>query len=64
VATVDEVVESVQYAIKTKKLEVYVSSIDGLNSRIIGFFPSLLDRLYPFLEKIGRKGMAQYKSKL
>ena len=64
VATVDDIVQSVEYAIKTKKLEVYVSSMDGFNSRIIGFFPSLLDRLYPLLEKIGRKGMEQYKSKL
>ena len=64
VATVDDVAQSVEYALKTKRLEVYISSVDGFNSRFIGFFPSLLDRLYPLLEKIGRKGMAHYKSRL
>lgn len=63
VATVDDVAKSVQYAIKTHQLEVYVSRMDGFLSRFIGFFPSLLDRLYPILEKIGRKGMAAYVSK-
>jgi short-subunit dehydrogenase len=64
VATVGDVAQSVQYAIKTKKLEVYVSSMDGFNSRLVGFFPSLLDRLYPVLEKMGRKGMENYKRSL
>lgn len=61
VASVEDVANTVQRAIKTKKLEVYVSRADGLLSRVIGFFPSLLDFLYPTLEKIGRKGMAAYK---
>lgn len=61
VATVDEVANSVQAAIRTKKLEVYVSNADGFTSRLVGFFPSLLDRLYPTLEKMGKKGMQRYK---
>ncbi|MEM8497608.1 MAG: SDR family oxidoreductase [Pseudomonadota bacterium] len=61
VASVKDVANTVQRAIKTKKLEVYVSRTDGFLSRVIGFFPSLLDLLYPTLEEIGRKGMAAYK---
>lgn len=60
VATVSDVANSVQHAINTKKLEVYVSRSDGFISRVVGFYPSLLDRLYPTLEKMGRKGMASY----
>ena len=64
VASVEEVSEAVQYAIKTKKLEVYVSRADGFTSRLVGFFPSLLDRLYPTLERIGQSGMQRYKRTL
>ncbi len=63
VASVEEVAQSVQHAIKTKKLEVYVSPTDGFSSRVVGFFPELLDRLYPRLEKMGRKGMERYKNR-
>lgn len=64
VAKDDDVVQSVHNTMKTKRLEVYVLSMDGFSSRVIGFFPSLLDRLYPLLEKVGRKCMTQYKDKL
>ena len=53
VATVDDVADSVQHAMRTKKLEVYVSRANGFTSRLVGFFPSLLDRLYPMLERMG-----------
>ena len=64
VATVEDVTNSVQRALKTKQLEVYVSRVDGLMSRMIGFFPSLLDRLYPTLERMGQSGMLRYKKTL
>ena len=52
---------SVQRALSSKELEVYVSRTDGLMSRLVGFFPSLLDRLYPTLERMGQSGMRRYK---
>ena len=64
VATVDDVTNTVQRALITKKLEIYVSKTDGLMGRVIGFFPSLLDRLYPLLERIGQSGMLRYKKTL
>ncbi len=39
VAKVEDVTKSVQRALKDKQLEVYVSRVDGLMSRMIGFFP-------------------------
>jgi hypothetical protein len=33
-------------------------------SRVIGFFPSLIDRLYPILERMGQSGMLSYKKTL
>ncbi len=30
-------------------------------SRVIGFFASLIDRLYPILERMGPSGMLSYK---
>lgn len=64
VASVEDVTNSVQRALRTKQLEVYVSRTDGLMSRIIGFFPSLLDRLYPTLERMGQSAMLRYKKTL
>lgn len=64
VGSVDDVLSAFNYALKTKKLEVYVSRSDGIFSRILALFPSLLDRLYPSFERVGRKGLARYKAKL
>lgn len=64
VATVEEVTKSVQRALRTKQLEVCVSRMDGFQARLIGLFPSLIDRLYPILERIGKSSMARYKKTL
>ncbi|MEM7360332.1 MAG: SDR family oxidoreductase [Pseudomonadota bacterium] len=64
VASVGDVARVVQRAMRSKKLEEYVSRTDGLTSRLVGFFPSLLDRLYPTLERIGQKGMQRYKESM
>lgn len=64
VQSAEQVAKAVVRTLDTKKLEVYVSPWDGFAGRVVAFFPTLLDRLYPLLEKAGKKGLKKYLSKI
>ncbi len=58
--TAEQVAKTVMRALESKKLEYYVSYLDGLTGRFLSFFPWLLPRLYPLLEKIGERGRQDF----
>ena len=61
---VEAVVRAVERALKSGRLEVYVPYFDSVLSRYLAVYPWFLDRLYPSLEWIGRRGLKKYLNKL
>lgn len=60
---VEKVAQLVLKVIASKKLEYYLPQSEGLFSRILGLFPSLISKLYGFMEKLGQKGKRQFIEK-
>lgn len=58
--TPDDIMNAIKKAQKGKKLEYFVPSKDSLTAKLICAFPSVLNRLYPLLDKMGEKGRLKY----
>ena len=59
----EDVLRGFQKALNKGVLEVHIPYSDGLLSRVVAFFPHLLNRLYPIFESIGERGRQKYLSK-
>lgn len=56
-STVDDLVKAFNKAIRTGKLEIFVPGSGGLFPKILGgLIPGFIPKLYPTLERIGKKG--------
>jgi len=62
--SVDEVGDAVIKAVKSKRLEVYLPYSESISSRLASFFPWSIRHLYPFMEKLGKRGLKKYLSTL
>nr|WP_315141982.1 SDR family oxidoreductase [uncultured Flavobacterium sp.] len=60
---VERVAELVLHVVETKKLEYYLPEGEGFSSRILGVFPSLISKLYGYMEKKGEKGRKKFIEK-
>lgn len=58
--SIESVAEAVVKATRTKKLEIYLPYSEGVSARFISIFPWMLNYLYPWLEKIGQRGLNKY----
>ncbi len=64
VSKIEDVIGKAMASLDKPKLEVYVPYGDSWTSRILGFFPSLLIRLGPSLNGMGKKGHKKYLEKI
>lgn len=62
--TPEDVLRGFNIALRKAKLEVYVPFSDSVSAKLIGLFPSLFDKLYPWLEPLGRRGHKKYLAKI
>ncbi|GAA3604519.1 SDR family oxidoreductase [Flavivirga amylovorans] len=63
--TVEHILKGFNKAIEKKKLEVYVPYSDSIFPRLLGgVMPGLIDRFYPMLERMGKKGRKKYLDRL
>lgn len=62
--TAEQVINTLEKALKGKKLEYYIPAADSLTAKLVCAFPGLLNRLYPLLNKMGEKGRGKYLSKI
>jgi short-subunit dehydrogenase len=60
---VEKVAELVLKVVNTKKLEYYLPNGEGLTSRILGAFPTLISKLYNYMEQQGEKGRRKFIEK-
>lgn len=60
VFAVDDVVQAYATALDRGRLEVYLPWSDSLLSRGLGLRPSLVQRLVPVFERLGRRGHAKF----
>ncbi|TPN86938.1 SDR family NAD(P)-dependent oxidoreductase [Aquimarina algicola] len=64
-STVDDLVKAFNKALNTGKLEIYVPSINSFFPKILGgLLPGFIPKLYPTLERIGKKGQRKYLNSL
>lgn len=63
VQSIDAVASAYERCMDRKKLEVYVPYGDGLQTRLVCAFPSILPKIYPLLERLGQKGKRRFLSK-
>lgn len=64
IQTIDDVVNAYERAFDKHKLELYVPYMDSISTRIVSAFPTLLPKIYPFLNYLGEKGKKRYLENL
>jgi short-subunit dehydrogenase len=59
----EAVAEAVWQMIKKRKMEVCVPGHEGISCKLGGFFPAILPRILPWLERIGERNRMRYIQK-
>lgn len=62
--TPEDVLRAFNRLLKKPKLEIYVPYSDSILARLLTVFPSLLDRVFPLLKKLGIRGRQKYLASL
>lgn len=62
--TPEDVLRAFNSLLNKPKLEIYVPYSDSILARIVTVFPSLLDKVFPLFERLGKAGHKKYLASL
>jgi len=62
--SIDEVGKAVIKATHSKQLEIYLPYSESIGGRLVSCFPWMIRYLYPFMERVGRRGLKKYLNTL